>query len=266
MQGQPTAGASPMRSARQHRMAALVLALLGLLAVVVGEAENLGAPEEQHDPAQDCMMAVLSPDEDAVYDGQAPPFEITLSTGCDCPPEGRVYHVEIRVSRESNKRHLNASTPFHCKQLQNEGAILDMLDLRDGRWEGYVAIHALSLSIPVRFSYVTESRPQITVLLPPPNYVYGADVDPVIVVHVSDISDPQEQLLGIGVRITVNGRDGGVQKNVGRDKYIKLRDVNDEWFPDGMWDITLQTVDLLERPRGDAAEVRVVIDRTRPTS
>lgn len=153
-----------MRSARQHRMAALVLALLGLLAVVVGEAENLGAPEEQHDPAQDCMMAVLSPDEDAVYDGQAPPFEITLSTGCDCPPEGRVYHVEIRVSRESNKRHLNASTPFHCKQLQNEGAILDMLDLRDGRWEGYVAIHALSLSIPVRFSYVTESRPQA----PPP--------------------------------------------------------------------------------------------------
>ena len=227
-----------MRPKQQNRMAALVLALLGLLAVVVGEAENLGNPEEQHDPAEDCMMAVLSPDLDAVYDGYAPTFEILMSGACDCPPEGRVYHVEIRVSRENNKRHLNASTPFHCNQLQNEGAILDMLDLRDGRWEGYVAIHALSLSIPVRFSYVTKSRPQanphhppkttspsppphssphtrqlmsrarpqIAVLLPPPNYVYGADVDPVIVVHVSDVSDAKEQLLGIGVRITVNGR------------------------------------------------------------
>jgi len=109
-----------MRPTHQNRMAALVLALLGLLAVVVGEAENLGTPAEDHDPAQACMMAVPSPDLDEVYDGTTPTFEILLSTACDCPPEGRVYHVEIRVSRENNKRHLNASTPFHCSQLQNE--------------------------------------------------------------------------------------------------------------------------------------------------
>lgn len=103
-------------------------------------------------------------------------------------------------------------------------------------------------------------------LLPPPDYVYGADVDPVIVVHVSDVSDPSEQLLGIGVRITVNGTDGGVQKNVGRDNYIKLRNANGAWFPDGVWSVTLQTEDMLGRARGEPATVTVSIDRSRPSS
>ena len=152
------------RPIRESRATVSVL-LTAILVIVASERDVALGEEEAQDPAHECMLAVPSPEEDYTYDKRAPAFEVLLSWGCPCPSEGKIYEVEIRVSRESNRRHLNATTPFHCNQLRNEGAILDMLDLRDGRWEGFVAIHALGLSVPVRFSYITESRPQA---LPPP--------------------------------------------------------------------------------------------------
>lgn len=232
----------------------------GILAVCILMALGCGAVEE-HDPAQECMLAVLSPELDGVYDAKAPEFELMISSGCSCPEDG-MHEIEIRVSRESNKRHLNATTYMSCNMLKTDGGIVDLVDLRDGIWEGTVAVNTLDLYYDVRFSYVTPFNPHIDVLLPLPGYVFGRDTNPVIVVHVCDVTNPVEPLLGVKVKVSVNGHVVGETKNPGRDKYIHLRSEDGQYFPEGTYNVELQTVDLLDRPRGEPAHCVVDIDRS----
>lgn len=245
-----------------RQMAALLrlLSTAAVAALVVAHEHEEDIPEND-DHAQTCMMALLSP-EDTLYDGKLPSFEIQISRTCPC--EYGSHEIEIRVSREMNKRHLNVTTNISCAQLYGDGAYLDLLDLADGHWDGTVSVNSLGLMQPVRFSFVTAFNPRIEVLLPIPGYVYGPKVDPVIVVHVCDVTVPVEPLLGIEVEMTVNGEKFGKTKNPGRDKYIKLLTPSGEWFADGKYNITLQTIDIVGRPKGEPAYAEVVIDRTIP--
>ena len=239
------------------RRSALCACVLCACALAVGDERAGGEP----DPAQECMLALLSPELDGVYDTRAPEFEVMISSGCGCPPDGQ-HEIEIRVSRESNKRHLNATTYMPCDQLKTDGGVVDLIDLRDGVWEGTVAVNTLDLYYDVRFIYITPFNPRIEVLLPLPGYVFGRNTNPVIVVHVCDVTNPVEPLLGVKVRVTVNGQVVGETKNPGRDKYIHLRSEDGQYFPDGTFDVELQTLDLLDRPRGDPARLVVDIDRS----
>jgi len=206
------------------------------------------------------MFTVLSPELDGVYDGQAPEFEVMISSGCGCPDDGQ-HEIEIRVSRENNKRHLNATTYMPCHMLKTDGGVVSLVDLRDGFWEGTVAVKTLDLYHDIRFSFATLFNPRIEVLLPLPGYVFGRNTNPVIVVHVCDVTNPAEPLLGVKVRVTVNGQVVGETKNPGRDKYIQLRSEDGQYFPDGNYQVELQTLDLLGRPRGEPAHLVVDIDR-----
>ena len=216
---------------------------------------------EDEDPAQDCMMAVLSPELDGVYDAKAPEFEVMISSGCGCPDNG-LHEIEIRVSRENNKRHLNATTYMPCSTLKTDGGVVDLVDLRDGIWEGTVAVNTLDLYHDVRFKYITPFNPRIEVLLPLPGYVFGRNTNPVVVVHVCDVTNPIEPLLGIRVQVSVDNAVVGETKNPGRDKYIHLRTEDGHYFPDGVYNVQLQTIDLLGRHRGEPAHMVVVIDST----
>jgi hypothetical protein len=207
------------------------------------------------------MLAVLSPELDRIYDTKAPEFEVVISSGCGCPDDGQ-HEIEIRVSRENNKRHLNATTYMSCEMLQRDGGVVDLVDLRDGFWQGTVAVNTLDLYHDIRFSYVTPFNPRIEVLLPLPGYVFGINTNPVIVVHVCDVTAPHEPLLGVKVLVYVNGEVVGETKNPGRDKYIHLRTADGQYFPDGTYEVQLQTVDLLDRPRGEPAHLVVDIDRS----
>ena len=231
--------------------------------LVILVALVLGAPvrAEDEDPAQECMMAVLSPELDGIYDARAPEFEVMISSGCGCPDDG-MHEIEIRVSRENNKRHLNATTLMPCATLKIDGGVVDLVDLRDGIWEGTVAVNTLDLYHDVRFKYVTPFNPRIEVLLPLPGYVFGRNTNPVIVVHICDVTNPIEPLLGIKVQVSVNGNVVGETKNPGRDKYIHLRNEIGQYFPDGEYYVVLQTIDLLGRERGEAAYLVVNIDST----
>jgi hypothetical protein len=148
-----------------------------------------------------------------------------------------------------------------CAQLVGDGAAVDLLDLKDGLWEGWVSISQFHLSSYVRFHYVTAFRPQIQVLLPVDGYVYGPSVKPVIVTHISDISEPSEPLLGIYLHIEINNQVFGVVRNPGRDKYIPLKDASGNLIEDGTYTVELQVLDLLERPCGDSVSIQVVIRR-----
>jgi len=105
----------------------------------------------EQDPAQECMFTVLSPELDGVYDGKAPEFEVMISSGCGCTDDGQ-HEIEIRVSRENNKRHLNATTYMPCHMLKTDGGVVSLVDLRDGFWEGTVAVKTLDLYHDIRFS------------------------------------------------------------------------------------------------------------------
>ena len=141
---------------------------------------------------------------------------------------------------------------------------MDLLDLKDGLWEGYVSIPEFHLSHFVRFNYITAFRPQIQVLLPVDGYVYGPNVNPVIVTHISDISEPEEPLLGIYLHIEIDNHVFGTIRNPGRDKYIPLKDASGNFIADGDYTAELQVLDLLERPCGDPVSIRLVIRRTQP--
>lgn len=237
------------------RRTALCACVLCTCALAVGDAGG------ESDPAQACMMALLSPEPDRVYETRAPEFEVMISSGCGCPEDGK-HEIEIRVSRENNKRHLNATTYMPCETLKSDGGVVDLVDLRDGIWEGTVAVNTLDLYYDVRFTYITPFNPRIEVLLPLPGYIFGRNANPVIVVHVCDVTNPVEPLLGVKVRVKVNGQIVGETKNPGRDKYIQLRSEDGQYFPDGTYDVELQTLDLLGRPRGDPAHLIVAIDRS----
>jgi hypothetical protein len=218
--------------------------------------------EAENDPAQECHLALLSPEMDGVYDATAPEFELMISSGCGCPEDG-MHEIEIRVSRENNKRNLNATTYMSCHQLKTEGSVVELVDLRDGDWVGTVAVNTLDKYFDIRFSYITPFNPRIEVLLPLPGYVFGRNTNPVIVVHVCDVTTPSEPLLGVKVRLSMNGELIGETKNPGRDKYIHLRTMDSgQYFPDGIYNVELQTVDLLNRPRGEPAHLVVTIDRS----
>jgi hypothetical protein len=148
-----------------------------------------------------------------------------------------------------------------CAQLIGDGAAVDLLDLRDGLWEGWVSISQFHLSSYVRFHYVTAFRPQIQVLLPVDGYVYGPSVKPVIVTHISDVSEPSEPLLGIYLHIEINNQVFGLVRNPGRDKYIPLKDASGNLIEDGTYTVELQVLDLLERPCGDPVSITLVIRR-----
>ena len=184
------------------------------------------------------MMAVLAPEENGWYDRTPPIFEVQVTTSCQCNTSEIGIHIQ--VSRENNKRNLNATTMVPCALLIGDGAAVDLLDMKDGLWEGYVSIAEFHLSSFVRFHYVTAFRPQIQVLLPLAGYVYGPDVNPVIVTHISDVSEPSEPLLGIYAHVEVDGRFFALIRNPGRDKYIPLRDAAGNTIADGDYHVELQ--------------------------
>ena len=253
--------AAPRLTATGLALQACVVLLLAVGIAVCAAGEEAADTAADADPAQECMMALLSPDLDGVYDATKPEFEVAISSGCGCPPDDQ-HEIEIRVSRENNKRHLNATTFMPCSLLKTDGAFVELVDLRDGLWEGTVAINTLDLYHDVRFTYVTRFNPRIEVLLPVPGYVFGRNTNPVIVVHVCDVTVPEEPLIGVKMRVTVNGDTVGYTQNPGRDKYIHLRMQDGTYFDDGMYQVELQTVDLLDRPRGDPVQLVVAIDRT----
>ncbi|EKX54315.1 hypothetical protein GUITHDRAFT_99792 [Guillardia theta CCMP2712] len=257
---------------RLMRSDRLVLALLGLALCFGAEYDRDDngsrvekSRQDEADQEPECMFMLLSPELDVVYEGRIPSFEIQVSPACPCPSNGE-HEIAIWISRESNKRHLNVVTNMSCTFLQEDFGLIDLIDIKDGHWEGGVTFNTLwGMHQPVRFDFVSPFNPQIDVLLPTPGYVYGAGVDPVIVLHIHDITDPHEPLLGILVRITVNGVEGAITRNPGRDKYIHLREsAEGEYFPDGRYDIQLQVLDLLYRPRGEPVSLDVVIDRSKP--
>eukprot|EP00960_Hanusia_phi_P001469 42030-Hanusia_phi.AAC.3 len=258
-----------MRTESRTRIS-LVLVCLAICfgAELTHDGEHSSAEKQDHDDHDlGCMFMILSPELDVVYDGKIPSFEIQVAPACPCPTNGE-HEIAIWISRESNKRQLNVVTNMSCTFLQEEYGSIDLIDIKDGHWEGGVTFNTLGgMYQPVRFDFVSPFNPQIDVLLPTQGYVYGSGVDPVIVVHIHDITDPHEPLLGILVRIIVNGEEGAITRNPGRDKYIHLREgVDGQYFPDGRYAIKLQVLDLLYRPRGDPVSFDVVIDRSTPHS
>ncbi len=62
-----------------------------------------------------------------------------------------------------------------------------------------------TLSSSIRFYYVTAFDPVIHVLLPLDGYVYGRHDRPVIVTHIVDVTDIGTALMGLYVRVEING-------------------------------------------------------------
>lgn len=89
---------------RLYRQSLLLLSLLSIAFFVIADSEI----PDRDDSTQKCMMAVLSPEENGWYDKIAPFFEVQVTSTCQCKETEIGIHIQI--SRENNKRNLNATT------------------------------------------------------------------------------------------------------------------------------------------------------------